>query len=208
MVEAWELFFSLHDAEEKNTDDDAFGTDEKKKVGDSWKINAKALAESAGNDKVKIDPKNAWYYYGLGRTFVANSNWAKAKKFMDKAISLDRTSVQYNAYSGLVLAKIDTLKYGEISLERLRFAIEQEPDNPDYHYWQAQVFEALDRHNQAHLAFKRAAAHDVWTLNYKLGQARNLRLAGARDPEKIEAAIAVIEEGVRRDASGRRDNIN
>ena len=58
MVEALELFFSLNDAEEKNTDDDAFGTDEKKKVGDSWKINAKALAESAKNDKVEIDPKN------------------------------------------------------------------------------------------------------------------------------------------------------
>ena len=58
MVEALKLFFSLNDAEEKNTDDDAFGTDEKKQVGDSWKINAKALADSAENDKVEIDPKN------------------------------------------------------------------------------------------------------------------------------------------------------
>ena len=58
MVEALKLFFSLNDAGEKNTDDDAFGTDKKKQVGDSWKINAKALAESAKNDKVEIDPKN------------------------------------------------------------------------------------------------------------------------------------------------------
>jgi spermidine synthase len=157
---------------------------------------------------IKIDPENAWFYYGLGRAFSANSNWAKAKTFMEKAMLLDPTSARYNAYSSLVLAKIDILKYSEISLERLGFAIEKEPDNPDYYYWQAQIFEALDRHNQAQLAFKRAAAHDVWNLNYKLGQARNLRLAGARNPEKIEAAIEVIEEGVRRDASGRRDNIN
>jgi len=58
MVEALKLFFSLNDAEEKDTDDDAFGTAERKQVGDSWKINAKALAESAKNDKVEIDPKN------------------------------------------------------------------------------------------------------------------------------------------------------
>jgi len=57
-VDALKLLFSLDDAEDKETDDDVFGTKDKKKVGDSWKINAKALAESAGNDKVKIDPKN------------------------------------------------------------------------------------------------------------------------------------------------------
>jgi tetratricopeptide (TPR) repeat protein len=127
---------------------------------------------------------------------------------MDKAMSLDPTSARYNAYSSLVLAKNNTVKYSDICLERLRFAIEQEPDNPDYYYWQAQIFEALDRHNQAYLAFKRAAARDVWNLTYKLGQARNLRLAGTRNPEKIKAAIKVIEEDVRQDASGRRDNIN
>ena len=58
VVDALKLLFSLDDAEDKETDDDVFGTKNKKKVGDSWKINAKALAESAGNDKVKIDPKN------------------------------------------------------------------------------------------------------------------------------------------------------
>ena len=56
-ADALKLLFSLDDAKGKETDDDVFGTKDKKKVGDSWKINAKALAESAGNDKVKIDPK-------------------------------------------------------------------------------------------------------------------------------------------------------
>lgn len=58
MMEALNLFFPLNDLEEKNTDDDAFGTDEKKQVGDSWKINSKALADMAKSEKVKIDPKN------------------------------------------------------------------------------------------------------------------------------------------------------
>ena len=58
MVDALKLLFSLDAAGDKETDDDVFGTKEKKKVGDSWKINAKALAESAENDKVEIDPKN------------------------------------------------------------------------------------------------------------------------------------------------------
>jgi len=57
-VDALKLLFTLDDAEDKETEDDVFGTKDKKKVGDSWKINAKALAESADNDKVKIDPKN------------------------------------------------------------------------------------------------------------------------------------------------------
>ena len=58
MVDALKLFFSLVSAEDRQTDDDMFGTDEKQRVGDSWKINAKALAKSARNDKVEIDPKN------------------------------------------------------------------------------------------------------------------------------------------------------
>lgn len=57
MVDVLKLFFSLDNAEENDTDDDAFGTEDKKQVGDSWNINAEALAESAKNDKVEIDPK-------------------------------------------------------------------------------------------------------------------------------------------------------
>ena len=57
-MDALKLLFTMDDAEDKEPVDDVFGTKDKKKVGDSWKINAKDLAESAGNDKVKIDPKN------------------------------------------------------------------------------------------------------------------------------------------------------
>lgn len=58
-VEALKILFSFDEMDAQETDDDVFGTKEKKKVGDSWKLNPKALAVSAKRDKVTIDPKKA-----------------------------------------------------------------------------------------------------------------------------------------------------
>ena len=46
-VQALKMLFSFDEMEAQETDDDIFGTKEKQKVGDSWKINPKALATSA-----------------------------------------------------------------------------------------------------------------------------------------------------------------
>ncbi|MCH2379392.1 MAG: hypothetical protein MK236_08225 [Pedosphaera sp.] len=73
-VDALKLLFSLDDAEDKETDDDVFGTKDKKKVGDSWKINAKALAKSAKNDKVEIDPENVTGKMTLAGTVKAGGH--------------------------------------------------------------------------------------------------------------------------------------
>ena len=58
-VQALKLLFTFDEMDAKETDDDIFGTKKKRKVGDSWKLNAKALAASAKRDKVGIDPKKA-----------------------------------------------------------------------------------------------------------------------------------------------------
>jgi hypothetical protein len=65
-VQALKLLFTFDEMDAQETDDDIFGPKEKMKVGDSWKINPKALAASAQRDKVTIDPKKA-----AGKTTLA-----------------------------------------------------------------------------------------------------------------------------------------
>lgn len=55
--EALDLVISL-DTNDKVTDDQMFGTKEKKKVGDSWPADAKAVADDATRVNVIIDPKD------------------------------------------------------------------------------------------------------------------------------------------------------
>ena len=55
LQEALKLLFTLGG---QQTDDQPFGTAKKQKVGSSWKVDPKAVAASAKEDDVVVDPKN------------------------------------------------------------------------------------------------------------------------------------------------------
>jgi tetratricopeptide (TPR) repeat protein/O-antigen ligase len=79
---------------------------------------------------IKLQPRDARYYYKLGRLRADQREWGLALRAFDKAAKLDPNSGLYQRGLALAYSKIGM---NETAFEHLKAAVECEPNNPYHH---------------------------------------------------------------------------